>query len=160
MLAYGGDPWKQPASEWREETAQRILHDSPWAKPVKGRSITVRWESAAPVQLAIEKLHQKPLSAGCESCLVIALVGTTASIDETSPACLKTTGRKPVRAFKVEKQDGSTVLFFDAREVFTPTVFRLPFGAKAGNTIEFLVRIDGVTIRERFPLGRMSYNVS
>jgi hypothetical protein len=160
MAAYGVDPWNQPASEWSAETAHRILYDSPWAKTVKGRSITVRWESAAPVRLAIEMLHQKPLAANCESCLVLAIVGLTAGTNEQPSAWLKTTGRQAVSVFKVEKQAGATVLFFDARTVFTPTVFRLPFGVKAGNTIEFEAHIDGQTIRERFPLRKMSYNAS
>lgn len=160
ITAYAGDPWEQPASEWSAETAHRILSNSPWARPVKGQSITVRWESAAPVRLAIERLHQKPLVADYESCLVLALVGLRTASDGLPQAWLKTTGREAVRAFKIEKQADAIVLFFDSRAVFAPTVFRLPFGVKAGNSIEFIAHIDGQTIRERFPLGKMSYNPS
>ena len=38
-VLWAGDPWKEkPYTEWTEEDAQLVLHDSPWARTIKAKS--------------------------------------------------------------------------------------------------------------------------
>src|ERR1035437_10494452 len=64
LPSFAGDPWETPRSQWTQQDAPRILNASPWAKPDGRTKAIVRWDSARPVQLAIEKLNGKPAIGG------------------------------------------------------------------------------------------------
>jgi hypothetical protein len=158
LPGFGGDPWRSPLSKWTEEDATRILRDSPWAKPLNRSRATIRWETARPVQLAMEKLKiHRP--AGCVSCYAVALVGFPTLEGGPKPsASLKATGRKPIAAFETRTDGHVTVFFFPRIEELTePIVFRLPVGVKFGNDIEFEGRIGAETVRQKFSLGTMTW---
>jgi hypothetical protein len=150
------DPWSTPASRWTEEDARRILLESPWAKTVSGAGLTVRWESARPVRLALEKLKAKAPEFDYQTCYAIAVVGA----EPTPPvqAKLKANGREAIAAFDVRIQDAVIVFLFPrAEELREPVVFRLPAGIRIGNNVEFETSIAGRKIKQKFCLKTMSY---
>lgn len=157
LPAFAGDPWKRPASTWTDADAQRVLSASPWAKTVGQSKMTVRWESARPVRLALARLQKTALADN--SCYAIAVVGLEMPAQPpTLEASLKATGRKAIAAFGVKLREDRIVFQFPRlEEVQEPIVFRLPVGPKIGDTVEFETRIGSQLVKEKFCLRSMKY---
>src|ERR1019366_10491004 len=127
LPSFAGDPWRTPLPQWTQQDATRILTASPWAKPDGRIKAIVRWDSARPVQLAIEKLNGNPTIADHESSYVIAIVGLT--VPERSPkpeAYLRATGRNPIPSIETRILDNAIFFFFPRTGVIQPMVFRFP----------------------------------
>lgn len=158
LPSFAGDPWETPLSQWTQQDATRILNASPWAKPDGRNKAIVRWDSARPVQLAIEKLNGKPAIGDPASTYVIAVVGLT--VPERSPkpeAGLTATGRDRIPSIETRILDNAIYFFFPRTELFQPIVFRLPLGLKLGNDVEFAVRIGALDVKKKFSLSSMTY---
>ena len=155
-----GDPWRRPSSQWTEADARRVLSDSPWAKPVQHSPVTVRWESARPVRLALTRLNQTPGITPEGSSYEIAVMGLkTPAEGSAAEASLKATGRKALAAFGLKlREDGVVYLFPRAEDVQQPVVLRFPVGPKIGETVEFEVQIGRQVIRQKFCLHGMKYD--
>jgi len=158
LPASAGDLWRLPASQWTEQSAQQVLQASPWAKPIGRLKMTVRWESAAPVRLAVEKLKAEPSYSDCESCYVIAVVGLGSTRAAGETATLRSTGRTAIAAFKTRAREDMILFFFHSVGLYTPTVFRFPFGHTLGDQIEFTARIGTETIKRKFSPLEMTYD--
>jgi hypothetical protein len=160
LPSFATDPWKMPHSAWTEEDARRILQSSPWAKAIPGSGANIRWESARPVQLAIEKMMGKAPALSCSGCYAVAIVGgTNLELTTTSVATLKANGRPRISSIG-SKMIGDAAVFIFPRheELGQPIVFRLPVGVKLGNTIDFETEIGGRIVKQRFLPGRMTYD--
>jgi len=146
-------------SRWTDGDAKLILNSSPWAKRVGETKVTIRWESARPIRLALARLNAKQMIDDNQSCYAVAVVGLTLSDDLQRPeATLKATGRRPLAASDVRIQDGIVLFLFPrSEEVAEPIVFRFPLGLKIGNAVEFQARIGAASIRQKFSLKSMSY---
>ena len=158
LPGFAGGPWEAPLSQWTKEDATRILNASPWAKPDGRTKAIVRWDSARPVQLAIERLNRKPAIGEDASSYVIAVVGLTALERAQKPeAYLTATGRNRIAAVETRMLDDVMYFFFPRAELLQPIVFRFPLGAKFGNDIEFAARIGAVDVKTKFSLRSMTY---
>jgi hypothetical protein len=160
LPAFAGDPWRRPSSEWTEEDARRVLSNSPWAKSIEHSAVTVRWESARPVRLALTRLKQTTGTAADASSYAIAVTGLEMpAIAPSVEASLKATGRKALAAFGLNmREDAIVYLFQRAKDVQRPVVFRFPVGPEIGETVEFEARIGSQTIRQKFCLRGMTYD--
>jgi len=120
--------------------------------------VTVRWESARPVRLALARLQQKS-AVDDGAWYAIAVVGLEMpSQPPNAEASLKATGRKAFEAFGLKmREDGIVFLFPRSEEVEQPIVFRFPLGLKIGNTVEFETRIGSQVVKEKFCLRNMNY---
>src|ERR1035441_10685304 len=158
LPSFAGDPWATPRSQWTQQDATRILNASPWAKPDGRIKAIVRWDSARPVQLAIEKLNGKPTIGDHASSYMIAVVGLM--VPERSPtleAYLRATGRNRIPSIETRIVENAVLFFSPRTELLQPVVFRLPLGLKLGNDVEFAARIGAVDVKKTFSLGRMTY---
>jgi hypothetical protein len=158
LPSFAGDPWRTPLPQLTQQDATRILNASPWAKPDGRTKVIVRWDSARPVQLAIERLNGNPTIADYESSYVIAVVGLT--VPERSPkpeAYLRATGRNPIPSIETRIMDNVIFFFFPRAGLLQPIVFRCPLGLKLGNDVEFAARIGALDVKRKFSLNRMSY---
>jgi hypothetical protein len=155
-----GDPWKIDASRWTEADAKRILSDSPWAKPVGRVAVTIRWESAGPVQLAKRKLGWKAASEEYPSFYAVAILANSpAQLGTRTKAKLRAAGRGSISSSKVLVQDRSVIFLFPRLQEFQePIVFRLPFGIKFGNQVEFVTRLGDYDVKQTFSLRAMTYD--
>jgi hypothetical protein len=155
-----GDPRRIPSSEWSEADARRVLSNSPWAKPVQHSAVTVRWESARPVQLALTRLKLTTGTAAEGPSYAVAVIGLeTPAQPPTAEASLKATGRKALAALGLKiREDGIVYLFPRTEDIQQPVVFRLPVGPKIGETVEFEARIGNQMIRQKFCLRGMTYD--
>jgi hypothetical protein len=158
LPSFAGDPWETPGSQWTQQDATRVLNASPWAKLDGRTKALVRWDSARPVQLAIEKLNGKPPIGDHASSYVIAVVGLTVPERSQKPeACLTPTGRKRISSVETTILDNAVYFSFPRTELLQPIVFRLPLGVKLGNDIEFAARIGAVDVKTKFSLRSMTY---
>src|ERR1035438_3295533 len=131
LPSFAGDVWDTPLSQWTQQDATRILNASPWAKADGRTKAVVRWDSARPVQLAIEKLNGKPAIVDHASSYVIAVVGLTAPDRSQMPeAYLTATGRNRIPSVETRMLDDTIYFFFPRIELLQPIVFRLPLGVK------------------------------
>ena len=158
LPSFAGDPWETPRSQWTQQDATRILNASPWAKPDGRTKAIVRWDSARPVQLAIERLNGKPAIGDHASSYVIAVVGLTVPERSQKPeAYLTATGRNRIPSVETTILDNAIYFFFPRTELLQPIVFRLPLGVKFGNDIEFAGRIGAVDVKTKLSLRSMTY---
>ena len=158
LPSFAGDPWETPLSQWTQQDATRILNASPWAKPDGRIKAIVRWDSARPVQLAIEKLNGKPTIADRQSYYAIAVVGLMVAERSPKPeAYLRATGRKSIPSVETRILDNAIFFFFPRAELLQPIVFRLPLGLKLGNDVEFAARIGALDVKKKFFLSSMTY---
>jgi len=158
LPGFAGDPWRTPFPQWTQQDATRILNASPWAKPDGRLKAIVRWDSARPVQLAIERLNGKPTIGDHESSYVIAVMGLTVPERSAKPeATLRATGRNPIPSVETRILDNAIIFFFPRTELIQPTVFRLPLGVKFGNDVEFDGRIGAQDVKGKFSLRSMTY---
>jgi len=157
LPSFAGDPWRT-LPQLTQQDATRILTSSPWAKPDGRIKAIVRWDSARPVQLAIQRLNGNPTIADHESSYVIAVVGLT--VPERSPkpeAYLRATGRNPIPSIETRILDNAIFFFFPRRGLLQPIGFRFPLGPKLGNDVEFAARIGTLDVKRKFSLNRMTY---
>lgn len=181
LVGLAEPPWEKPSSKWTEKDARRILSDSPWAKTIttkasaqKDRTLTVRWESAAPVQIALRRVGIAPAIPANESYRAIAVLGATAqprdwSLEEIQrwpkpTAWLQSTGKTLITPSEVrillEDQETPLVLFLFPKtaENGDPRVFRLPLGIVLHQReATFTAQIGPVAIKQRFPFKDMIY---
>ena len=158
LPSFAGDPWKTPLLQWTQQDAAQILNFSPWAKPDGRINAIVRWDSARPVRLAIEKVNGKPTITGDQSYCAIAVVGV--AVAERSPkpeAYLKATGRNRIQSIETRILDNSVLFLFPRTELLEPIVVRFPLGLKLGNDVEFAARIGSVDVKQKFSLRGMTY---
>jgi hypothetical protein len=160
LPALAGDPWRVPSSEWTDADARRVLSNSPWAQPVEHSAVTVRWESARPVQLAMAQLQQKTAIGDDSGSYAVAVVGVEMpSQRPNAEASLKATGRKALAAIGLQIREDALIFRFPRTyEIQQPVVFRFPVGPKVGDTVEFETRIGNRAIRQKFLLRRMNYD--
>ncbi len=157
LPSFAGAPWRTPLPQWTQQDATQMLNSSPWAKPDSRIKAIVRWDSARPVQLAIEKLHGKPTIADHQSCYAIAVVGLTSGERSAKAAAyLRPTGRNKIPSVETKILDNAIVFFFPRAEPLQPVVFRLP-GLKLGNDVEFAARIGALDVKKKFSLRSMTY---
>jgi hypothetical protein len=158
LPSFAGDPWRTPLTQWTQQDAAQILNSSPWAKPDGRIKAVVRWDSARPVQLAIEKLNGKPTIADRQSHYAIAVVGLTVAAGSPKPeAYLRASGRNPIPSVETRILDNAITFFFPRTELLQPVVFRLPLGLKLGNDVEFAARIGALDVKKKFSLKSMTY---
>jgi hypothetical protein len=159
LPGFAVEPWSTPASQWTEENARQILLASPWAKSIPGSGLTVRWESARPIRLALEKLKAKALEFDYQTCYAIAVAGVAATeVTPANHATLKAHGRDAITSFAVRIQDRVMYFLFPrSEELREPVVFRLPVGIRFRNDVEFETSIDGRKIKLKFCLNTMAY---
>jgi hypothetical protein len=158
LPSFAGDPWRTPHLQWTQQDAAQILNSSPWAKPDGRGKAIVRWDSALPVQLAIEKLNGKPTIADYHSYCAIAVVGLTVAERSPKPeAYLRASGRHPIQSVETRILDNAVIFLFPRAELLQPIVVRLPLGVKLGNDVEFAARIGALEVKKKFSLGSMTY---
>jgi len=156
-------PWTTPTRQWTEEDARQILYDSPWAKGVSGSKARIRWESARPIRLALEKLNLiRPGDEDCQPCYAVAVVDMPKdSINASSQATLTATGRRAITASAIRIRDFGVLFIFPRDpELREPVCFRLPVGVTIGNDVEFAARIGTWTVKRKFRLRSMTYDGS
>lgn len=157
VLAYFASPchgqhvWEKPVERWTSDDASRVLTNSPWAKPATMKipgeepvGIIVRWETALPVQAALQKLGLLPVIGSRRSSEgAIAVVTFPKEWARTNrsrindwqraKAWLEATGTQatPAKETRIlEAEDGIPMLAFafaKSRALLEPAAFRLPF---------------------------------
>jgi hypothetical protein len=147
----GQHVWDKPVEQWTSEDASRILTNSPWAKPATVKipgedptGVTVRWETALPVQAALKKLGMlpaiRPSRSSEEAIAVVAFPKEWARAHRSQindwqrcKVWLEATGMQPAPAMEVrilEAEDGLPMLAFaftKSGALLQPAEFRLPF---------------------------------
>src|SRR5579872_5326880 len=94
---------KDPA-QWTDDDVRKILADSPWSAPAKlyqsldsasGRPkaapVTIQWQSALPVRLALAKKDGSPADPAPLEEYVVVVAGLTAQTYGLTPRKLKST---------------------------------------------------------------------
>jgi hypothetical protein len=181
-------PWGKPVAKWSDSDARHVLSASPWAKRTKPRvheapsgprggdaagphatqsTVTVRWESAIPIQEAHRVRGAAPVVAGDQDHYAIAISGLRPAGSDAlsaSEAFLQYCDGEPARAVGVKTltdAEGGPLLVFlfpAVKEIREPGVFRYPFGITfKPNTFEFVARVGQVEIKQKFDLRDMLY---
>jgi len=168
--AAGQDFWnKKPPSEWSAEEIDRLVNDSPWAKAVraeyagdgegrlrqrKGESSyegTVLWESAQPVQDAI----QTPLPAAFADHYAISVNGFSFSGKDLEPlkraAVLQPKGKAETHPDLVtlDLGNGTVMLYGFAKDTVNV--------GPEDKEVLFQARFGGFQVKTRFTLKDMTY---
>ena len=161
-------PWqaKDPA-QWTDDDASQLLADSPWSAPAKllqsldsasGRPkvvrVTIQWQSALPVRLALAKKDGAPVDPAPLDEYVIAVAGFTATTYGLTPRKLRSTislirsGHERVYPSKVDIPDDQTVVFhFPKKDPIVPT----------DKHVEFQLFVKKIHLNKKFDLKEMQF---
>lgn len=175
--------WEKAPEQWSDADAKRILTESPWAKPtnlkVHGASqrspssrVTLRFEGALPVRLALQKVGVAPAGTPDPSeCAVVvefpkgwAQYRDAAGDWHDAQAWLEPAGAPRVQAFRVrlieERDDVAALVFLFKRtsEMTSARYARLPIFLKRNlKTIKFDGHVGSLGWKQSFSLPEMIY---
>lgn len=183
LTLWAAGPWNRPIEHWTEDDAREILTDSPWAKAAIitapgtvqriNKEVTVRWQSAAPIRLALRKQGRLPVGVLTDGSYVIAIANLSSIAGERElqdlqtknllNATLKPRGRKPIAALAVDVllEDYNTpllVFVFPEIQFVEEPVAKLPLGiTPTPPQLEFSATIGSVVVKQKFPVRAMKY---
>ncbi len=161
-------PWlaKDPA-QWTDDDASQLLADSPWSAPAKlyqsldsassrpkAVRVTIQWQSALPVRLALAKKDGSSVDAAPLDEYVVVVAGFTANTYGLTPRKLKSTislirsGHERIYPSKVDIPDDQTVIFhFPKKDPIAPT----------DKHVEFQLFAKKLHLNRKFDLKEMQF---
>lgn len=184
LLAFAAAPalysrsWQQPVyPHWNADFVERMLSDSPWAKPFTARFefsrdrgtpsvrtevyLTTRWASALPVRQAMALLQAREAPEPQQTDYVIELAGFPATLVNLKPLILQrelaksarlwVNGRKPIAPLDVDVPEHGMHL---------QATLRFPRWSDLGindGAVDVIARTPWFGIEQRFKLKDMVY---
>jgi hypothetical protein len=179
---YGRHVWEKPSEEWTSADASLVLTDSPWARPATIRipreaplEVIVRWETALPIQAALQKLGLLPVSWSRQSSET-AIVVVTFPKDwarthrsyiadwQGAKAWLEGTGVPASPAMEIrilEAEDGIPIVAFAFERspaLLEPAEFRLPFFSRDLKRLTVRIVLGELSVGSSFRLREMFFH--
>jgi hypothetical protein len=196
MAAIHPPSWEKPIEGWSAADLKRILSDSPWARSatahVRGYAktsenfrpndswpsseslrVTVRLESALPVQQALIKAGIEPAEGDAPDRTCIAVIqfpgpwtrySAVAGDWRDARAWLDPAGASPISASEVrlvKRNGGASALVFVLPadgDLASSRMLRLPFFKRNLRTFDFRAEIGFLEIERRFSTAAMTFH--
>lgn len=176
-------PWDKPTEQWSDADVKRILIESPWAKPTNlqvhgalqrssSSRITVRFEGALPIRLALQRVGRAPveISDPAEFAVVVEFPKGWAQYRDAvrdwndAQAWVETAGAPRIQNLSVrlieEKDDVAALVFLFKRtpELTSTRYARLPIFLKRNlKTIKLDGHVGALGWKQSFSVREMVY---